>query len=541
MTRIHEYLLDFFTTLFALLCLTLWGVILSGGSFNTFALLALPIPLVAAYLIVLNSQRYISPVPQSTIPGYHENRHGTWTVVVLFAVLAFILFSKSEPLTLVLLLIALFLFLKQTMLRPKHISPTSTLERSAFIPGAALLIAVTYTLVSHRYDPDDASYLFYGLLPLDQPMQALNIFPIYHGPKMLLSYPTIEAVISYWTGVSFLKVYYLAVPAIAAMLSVFAYYGLFQRVGGSYAGILTLMTVIILILWADKHQAPGNDTFVRLYQGKSIFYAVICPYLLSSAIGVLTRFPGDKFRLAVASVSGIGLTQSAIILIPLFFTGLVVTTLIIYREPLRHARYLPFLVGGASFLVLGIFMSAILGGVPTAQNPRYDTLHETLDFRYGDGLRGYLGIASVCLLPLLARNRVTYKATIAASAGLVLIAMNPIIVFLVAKIAWSLAWRLQWLLPLAGTMALGIFLVADFVARGRPILRLLVCAMGLLGFAMLGPTTFYKYGRNTIGIPEIKPPPTVNGVFERHHTGRYKLHAEYRLENGRICMTNGCY
>ena len=133
------------------------------------------------------------------------------------------------------------------------------------------------------------------------------------------------------------------------------------------------------------------------------------------------------------------------------------------------------------------------------------------------------------------------KRLLRVSAGLALIALNPVIVYLVAQIAWSLAWRLQWLLPVAGTVALGIFLVADFIARGKPTLRLLLCALGLIGFAMLGHTTFYKHNRNPIGIPQIKPPPTINGVFERHHNGRYKLHAEYRLENGRICMSNGCY
>ena len=94
-------------------------------------------------------------------------------------------------------------------------------------------------------------------------MQAINLFPFYDTAKMLVSYPTIETVVSFWTGISFLQVYYLVVLALAAMLTVLAYYGLFQRLGGSYAGVLTLMTVIILILWADKHQAPGNDTFVR--------------------------------------------------------------------------------------------------------------------------------------------------------------------------------------------------------------------------------------------------------------------------------------
>ena len=538
--RTHEYLLDFFMTLFALASLALWGIILSGGSFSAYAILALLVPLVSAFLVFINNRGQIPSSPVKTAPEHYGNRFEIETLA-LFAMLLLIFFSKSEPVTVVLLLVALFLFLRQKKTRPWLFTSSSALERSPLIPGAALVIAVTYTLVSHRYDPDDAVYLFFGLLPLDQPMQAINLFPFYDTARMLVSYPAIEAVVSYWTGISFLQVYYLVVPALAAMLCVLAYYGLFQRLGGNYAGVLTLMTVIILILWADKHQAPGNDTFVRLYQGKSIFYAVVCPYLLSAAIGILTRFPGSRFRLAMAGITGLGLTQSAILLIPLFFTGLTVTAWIIYREPLRRARYLSFLVGIASFLALAAIMIACIGSIPTAQNLRFDTLNEALNFRYGDGPRGYFGIASICLLPLFAHNAAKHKAAVAISAGLVLIVLNPVVVFLVSQIAWSLAWRLQWLLPVAGTVALGIFLVADFIARGKPHLRLLLCALGLIGFAMLGQTTFYKHNRNPIGIPQIKPPPTVNGVFERHHSGRYKLHAEYRLENGRICMSNGCY
>ena len=232
--------------------------------------------------------------------------------------------------------------------------------------SAAVVIAVSYTLVSHRPTQDDALYLFFGLLPLDQPHQAIMSWS--GTGRILVSYPTIEAVVSYWTGVNYLQVYYLVIPALAAMLSVFAYYGLFKRIGGGYAGILTLMTIIILILWGDESRSPGNFAFATFGIGKAMFYAVVCPYLVSSAIGVLTRRPGSNLRLAVASISGIGLTQSAIILVPLFFTGLILATWLVYREPPKRARYLPFLVGLGAFLALGAGLVTYLGKIPVALN-----------------------------------------------------------------------------------------------------------------------------------------------------------------------------
>ncbi len=539
MNRIHEYLLDFFMTLFALSSLALWGTALSGGSFRTYAVIMLAVPLVAGYLVMANSQRHIPSAPVSTTDERYEKRFGVESVATL-ALLLFIYHSESSLVMAVLMLLVVLLLLRQTTTYRQPFTSFSALEKSPFILGAAVIIAVSYTLVSHRPTQDDALYLFFGLLPLDQPTQAINLFPMYDTARILISYPTIEAVVSYWTGTNFLQVYYLAVPALAAMLSVFAYYGLFQRIGGGYAGILTLMTIIILILWGDETRSPGNFAFATLGIGKAMFYAVVCPYLVSSAIGILTRRPGSNLRLATAGISGVGLTQSTIVLVPLFLTGLILAALLVYREPPKQARYLPFLAGLSIFLALGAGIVAYLGKIPTT-NPPDSSLREALDVVFGDGLRGPLSIASIALLPLLAQDGAKHKAVIATIIALMLIALNPVVVFLAGQIVWSLTWRLQWLLLLAATAATGIFLVADFIARGKPPLRLLLCALGLAGFAMLGQTTFSEHNRNSIGIPQIKPPPTVNGVFKRHHTGRYKLHAEYRLVNGRICMSNGCY
>ena len=539
MMKIHEQLLDFFMALFTLSSLLLWCILVAGGSFKVFALLTLAVPLGAGYLVMINSRKHIPSASVETIEEHYGNRFGIETVVII-ALLLVIFFSSSKPATVVLLLVTAFLFLRQTSVPRKPAPSFSAPEKSPYLTGAALVIAVTYTLVSHRTDADDAVYLFFGLLPLDQPSSAINLFPMYDGGRMLVTFPAIEAVVSYWTGINFLQVRYIIIPLLAAILCVLAYFGLFRRISAGHAGILTLITVIILVLWGDVHRSPGNFAFVRLFQGKAMFYSVVCPYLVSSAIGVLTRRPGSNLRLAMACVSGIGLTQSAIVIIPVFFTGLIFAAWLIYRESAIRAPSLPFLAGLAVLILLSAVVVAYWGGIPVSKRPVL-SLNQALDIVFGDGLRGPLGIASIALLPLLAQDRTRYKAVITVIIALLLIALNPVVVLLAGQIVWSLTWRLQWLLLPAATAATGIFLAAHLISRGKPPLRLLLCALGIAGFAALGPTTFSTSNGNRLGIPQIKPPPTVNGIFERHHTGRYKLHAEYRLVDGRICMSNGCY
>ncbi len=480
MMRIHEPLLDFFMTLFALSSLVLWGVILSGGSFGAYAVLVLAAPLASGYLVMVNSRGQSSAAPAEPDAEHYRNRIEVGTIAI-FVLLSFIFFSVSSLITILLLLGVLFLTLRQAAFCPPPFTPRSAPEKSAFMLTAALAIAVPYTLISHRPDADDALYLFFGLLPLDQPHQAIDqaMNPLLthiggHG-RMLTSYPAIEAVVSYWTGVDFLQVHYLIVPAVAAMLSVLAYYGLFQRINGGHAALLTLMTVIILVLWGGQHRSPGNYAFVRLFQGKAMFYVVVCPYLVNLAIDVLNRRPGSKLRLAMASITGIGLTQSAIVLVPLFFAGMALATWLVYREPLKSGRHLPFAGGFALCLLLAGAMVVYLGDVPTAPPWGFD-LRRSLHFSFGGGLllrgdfsslRGAFGIASIGLLPLLAQGAAKHKAVMAASVGVMLVVLNPITIFLVDQITGSLVYRLQWLLPVAGAAAAGIFLAADFISRGR--------------------------------------------------------------------------
>ena len=538
--RIHDRLLDFFMALFALSTLVLWGVTFSGGSFSTYAVLVLAVPLVSGYLVMVNDRGRTSARPVESVAECHEDRIGLGSFV-LFILLFLIFFSESSVIVVSLLLVALFLTIRQTATCPPPFTPCSAPEKSAFSLIAAFAVAVSYTLISHRPDTDDTLYLLIGTLPLDQPHQAIKHLPTTlhaQGGRVLMSYPIIEAVVSYWIGTDFMQVYYLFVPALAAMLSVLAWHGLFRHVDSNRAALLTLMTVVVLILWGDEHRSPGNFAFVRLYHGKAIFYVVVCPYLVSSAIGVLTRLPGSEFRLMMAAISGVGLVHSAIVLIPFFFAGVILGAWLVYREPLRQARYLPFLAGLAGLAALAAATVIYLGRVPIIDSHKVE-FREALDLSFGEGLRGAFGIASIGLLPLLAHDAAKHRALLATGAGLMLITLNPILVFLVGQVTFSLSWRLQWLLPIGGMVAAGILIVADFISRGRPPLRILLCVLGLVGFAMLGQTTFSSSNRNRIDVPQIKPPAIVDGIFK--HDRRSSLGIDYRLQGGRICLEHGCY
>ena len=116
MTQFHEYLLDFFMTLFALSSLALWCILFSGGSFSAYAVLVLVVPLVTGYLIMVNGRGHIIPdAPVETAAEHYGNRFRIESVAIL-ALLLFIFFSQSNLVMVVLLLIALFLFLRQKRL-----------------------------------------------------------------------------------------------------------------------------------------------------------------------------------------------------------------------------------------------------------------------------------------------------------------------------------------------------------------------------------------------------------------------------------------
>ena len=120
--RIHEHLLDFFMTLFALSSLALWGVVVSGGSFKTYAVLLLSIPLLSGYLVMINSRGHISAAPVENTAEHRENGSEVLSFLI-FALVLIIFFVESNLITVSLLLVVLLMLMRQSKIRPKTYKP----------------------------------------------------------------------------------------------------------------------------------------------------------------------------------------------------------------------------------------------------------------------------------------------------------------------------------------------------------------------------------------------------------------------------------
>lgn len=561
----------------ALANLTLWAVIVTGGSFRVYAwTLPAALALGAAAAVWLGARSSARapppPVPETSTPDPEQNvrwMDRTGPRIALLAALLVALYLLPTDLPVLVLLPFAFL-LAVRWPAPGHLQDThtppfsSTHENPWPWLAAALVIAIGYTLASHRPDGDDGFYLFYGLLPLDRPDEPFRQLSagLWQQREMLTSYPVLGAAIADWTGLDFLSAYYLVVPAGMAALCVLAHRSLFEQISREHAALLTLMTVILLVLWGDVHRSPGNFAFVRLFQGKAMFYAVLVPWFLGAVLGLLNHAPGSGSRLATATVVAIGFTHSAIVLIPVFFAALIASQMCAggrggLRSGQMRGLMVALAIALAVVLVLIVHTSRIpfnlrvpvplenLMSTPMAalgaligqiDAPR---LHHALTFVFGDSLRGLVGFAGLALIPLFARDAAHHRALVVLVASIVLIALNPVLVELTERITSSLAWRLQWMFPIAAVLAAAIFLLAHRLAHGAPRLRLALCALALLGFALLGQTTFSEKNGNRLGTPGIKPALEESGALIK----RPRIHREFGplFRDGRICLSHGCY
>ncbi len=155
-------------------------------------------------------------------------------------------------------------------------------------------LTMLLVLSVNRPDFDDAEYIQFALQTLQHPERAPNTFDASLGivleqfrfaPYRITSYETCVALISQWTGLNVMDVYYLLVPAISAGLSIlvaFVFIRWFLPSGWSLLAICFFL--LISLAWGETHFAYGNRMYVRLFQGKGLLVAITTPITVIVAL-----------------------------------------------------------------------------------------------------------------------------------------------------------------------------------------------------------------------------------------------------------------
>jgi hypothetical protein len=193
-------------------------------------------------------------------------------------------------------------------------------------------LAVLLVLSANRADFDDAEYIQLALQTLLHPERAPHTFDASLGivldqfrfaPYRITAYETFIALMTQWTGLNILDVYYLLLPATSAGLSILVAF-VFTRWFLPLRWSLLAMGLYLLIssAWGETHIAYGNRMFVRLFQGKGLLVTITTPLTVITAL-LWMRKPCAKawLGLLIMQVVAVGVSSSGLV-ITLFATVL---------------------------------------------------------------------------------------------------------------------------------------------------------------------------------------------------------------------------
>jgi hypothetical protein len=246
--------------------------------------------------------------------------------------------------------------------------------------------------------------------------------------------------------------YVLAVPVLA-VLAVLALARLIE-VADLPASPLALSAVLVTLLASGATGASyGNFHILRIWQGKAAFVAVIAPLLVAAAIRYARHGgPARLLLLFAAVVSAIGMTNTTVLLLPVFLCGLLPAVWVCggLRRVVGLALPLAYALG------VGLVVAAFgTDPIPLPPEP-VDQLEQIPADASAYVLTMIPGSASSTALMAFAiaagwlglRDRVARLVVVGITGALALLLQPPVLEFVAARTdATAVLWRAWWVLP----------------------------------------------------------------------------------------------
>lgn len=381
----------------------------------------------------------------------------------------------------------------------------------------ALAGAASYlSLVVLRPDLDDVHYVHlstwiaqHGRFPLRDTLFGDQSLPALYWPP-IDSYPALNGTIGMLLGISAPTVVYLVVPPIATTLAVLAMWRL-MRAWKVPAPALAVGLGLVFLLWDAQtgfrldypgtwRTTAGNFFLARMWQGKVVFCCLAVPLLYVYLQRYVTRPDRRTLVLLVAvSVASVGLTTSAVFVVPLLALGALAP--VAFRLPWRALAGCAAAAGYP--LSAGVVILAVDGHTPDRYVKDQIRSDQLAHFVLGAGAFGALGLLAALLAWRMIGDPVG-RVMAAGAALLAAIVYAPGVGDLIYDVTGltRTQWRLMWILPLGslvGALAVG---VANAL-RGRTMRYAAVVAIGVV-FATAGTSIWSTTNQATIAAPRWK-------------------------------------
>ncbi|WP_233196680.1 DUF6077 domain-containing protein [Verrucosispora sp. ts21] len=344
-------------------------------------------------------------------------------------------------------------------------TPTDVPAPKAWQSVYALLIAglaAVASLYLARSTPDDIYYVGRSvwvaerdIVPLNDFLFSENVLPAMASQPPVASIEVFAGALARFFGIPAASAtWYLLLPVLA-VLAVLALWRLVQRWAPRRPVLAFTVAVTFLALVCGPDAALGTFHLPRLYQGKGMFVSAVVPLMWL----YLTRWFDDRSKrnlvlIVALSITAIGLTTTAAIILPMLVGGAALMMLLVGRWKsalIAGVAALAYPVGAVVITQLLIGTSA---NEAAADVNFYDAAH-TYRRTFEIGIVGVIGGLALWCGPLLARRRT--PALLAAGGALTLsvLLVPGVLEWLSAVTGISVVlWRVPWLLAVPALIGL---------------------------------------------------------------------------------------
>jgi len=383
-------------------------------------------------------------------------------------------------------------------------------------------------LVSHRFALDDSYYVPNVIYYLENPSEPMGFlihfvdsgsepFVSYHFGSFPFEYS--QGIAAYITRTHFLNVYYFFAPALFGGMIPLVWFYLISRFSFPTSKAITGSFIICmcLTLMGEQHGSFGNLAFNRIFEGKTVMFAVGIPVFAALTMDFF-RSPvkWNWLYLLLTSIAMVGFSTSAAMLIPMLAVVLAVACCVSYVPNMRSR-----LLGGISYfftLVYPIlYVATFLLMSPElldSDNPIYRYRLTTYLENVKNVLGGpvviiFLAAGTILAISLLQKRHRRFIVTWLAL--LFLLYLNPLVGPIVMKLTrQSVFWRLFYLLPfplVIGLSSAGVALrLEDKSPKWRLIMFSSVTVLLLAAHLPQSSSSVFRRGPRVtkLGIPKYK-------------------------------------